>query len=90
MVSTSIFYTMIMYIFNVLKEKSVTYLYCDAEIVSSNHPVLMLNETMNHLNQQDLRSKTAYLNVSFELHFHSSRQHFFILYTDTQFGLCVK
>lgn len=50
----------------------------------------MLNETMNHLNQQDLRSKTAYLNVSFELHFHSSRQHFFILYTDTQFGLCVK
>lgn len=58
MVSTSIFYTMILYIFNVLKEKSVsklTYLYCDAEMLSSNHPVSMLNETLNHLNQQDLK-----------------------------------
>lgn len=72
MVSTSIFLTMILYIFNVLKEKKksvskLTYLYCDAEIVSSKHPAL-LNETMNHLNQKDLRSKTVYLNVSFKLY----------------------
>lgn len=45
-------------IFSVFSSVSkLTCLYCDAEIVSSNHPVLMLNETMNHLNQQDLRSK---------------------------------